>query len=48
MYLYMSLWLHKSSHNSKAGIEVTRSAVCSHSRNDGVVGPLAWSQGIRV
>ena len=48
LYLHVSLWLHESAHHSEVCIQLSRVCVCCHARYDGVVGPLAWGQGVRM
>ena len=47
-YLYMSLWLHESSHDSEAGVELSIGGVSGHARYDGVVGTLPWGKAVGV
>jgi len=47
-YLDMPLWLHESTHDTKAGKEVSRLSMGSHSWYDGVVGTFARGKGIRM
>ena len=47
-YLYMSLRLHEASHDSKAGVELTRRGVGGHAGDDGVVGALARGDAVGV
>jgi hypothetical protein len=48
MYLYMSLWLHESSHDSKAGVELSTGRVSGHSWYDGMVGTLPRGEAVGV
>ena len=47
-YLYVSLWLHESSHDSKAGVELSTDRVSGHAGNDGVIGTLARGETVGV
>lgn len=47
-YLYVSLWLHESSHDSKAGIELSVGRVSGHARYDGMVGTLPRGKAVGV
>ena len=48
MYLYVSLWLHESSHDSKAGVEMSIGGVSGHAGYDGVVRTLPWGEAVGV
>lgn len=47
-HLHMALWLHETSHHTKAGKELCCPGNCCHGRDDGVVRPLAWGQAVWV
>ena len=46
VYLYVSLWLHESSHDSKAGVELPIGGVSGHTRDDGVVRAFARGNAV--
>ena len=46
IYLYVSLWLHESSHDPKAGVELSIGGVGGHARYDGVVGTLPRGKAV--
>ena len=45
-HLHMALWLHKPSHDTKVGKEVSRISMGGHSWNDGVVRTFVWGKNI--
>ncbi len=47
-YLHVPLRLHKSTHDAKAGPQLSSIGPCCHAWYNGVVGALAGGQSIRM